>query len=57
MDIAHRFAGQADAAVELAGAISHGVAGQWPGYPPMPGGLATSKQAQSLAGLILRLVH
>ncbi len=55
IDIAHRFAGQANAESELAGAISIGVSGQWPGYPPMPGGLANPKQARSLAALILDL--
>ena len=57
MDIARRFDGQADGASILANAIAHGVAGQWPGYPPMPGGLATPKQANKLAGLILRLAR
>lgn len=57
MDIAHRFAGRADAATELSGAISNGVAEQWPGYPPMSGGLATPGQAKELAGLILHLAR
>jgi len=56
-DIAHRFAGQANAETELAGAISDGVAGQWAGYPPMPGELAEPKQARKLAGLILQLAR
>jgi len=55
MDIAQRFGGQANAAAELSGAISYGVAGRWPGYPPMPGGLATRGQAKRLASLILQL--
>ena len=55
MDIAQRFAGQPNAATELSGAISYGIAGRWPGYPPMPGGLATPGQAERLASLILRL--
>jgi cytochrome c len=54
-DIAQRFAGHTASRTELARAISNGVAGQWPGYPPMPGGLATPDQAKELAGLILRL--
>lgn len=54
-DIAQRFAGHPGSRKELAGAISGGVSGQWPGYPPMPGGLATPGQAKELAGLILRL--
>ena len=57
MDIAHRFAGHADAATELSGAISNGVAGQWSGYPPMPGGLATPGEAKKLAELILHLAR
>ncbi len=57
MDIAHRFAGQANDATELTRAISNGVSGQWPGYPPMPGGLATPKQAKKLADLILHLAR
>lgn len=57
MDIAHRFARQTDGASELTSAISNGVSGQWPGYPPMPGGLATPKQAKNLAALILRLAR
>jgi cytochrome c len=57
IDIAHRFAGQANAKTGLASAISNGVSGQWPGYPPMPGGLAKPKQARKLAGLILQLAH
>ena len=55
MDIAQRFAGRPNAATELSGAISYGIAGRWPGYPPMPGGLATPGQAERLASLILRL--
>jgi len=55
MDIARRFAGQPDGATELAGAISNGVHGRWPGYPPMPGGLAKPGQARELARLILEL--
>jgi len=55
MDIARRFAGQPDGAAELAGAISNGVYGRWPGYPPMPGGLAKPGQARELARLILQL--
>ena len=55
LDIAHRFAGQANGATELSGAIRDGVSGQWPGYPPMPGGMATQGQARRLASLILRL--
>lgn len=54
-DIAQRFAGRSGSRTELAQAISHGVSGQWPGYPPMPGGLATPDQAKKLAGLILSL--
>jgi len=57
IDIAHRFAGRADAETELAGAISNGVSGQWSGYPPMPGGLARPKQARSLAALVLDLAR
>ena len=55
IDIAHRFAGQGNAETELASAIRNGVSGQWPGYPPMPGGLATTRQARSLAEVILHL--
>lgn len=55
LDIAHRFSGQTNGAAELSGAIRNGVAGQWPGYPPMPGGMATQGQARRLASLILRL--
>ena len=55
MDIAQRFGGQPNAAAELSGAISYGVAGRWPGYPPMPGGLATPGQSKRLASLILQL--
>ena len=55
MDIAERFGGQSNATAELSGAISYGVAGRWPGYPPMPGGLATPGQARRLASLILQL--
>ena len=55
MDIAQRFGGQPNAAGELSGAISYGIAGRWPGYPPMPGGLATPGQARRLASLILDL--
>ena len=54
-DIARRFAGHAGSREELARAISNGVSGRWPGYPAMPGGLATPRQATELAGLILRL--
>ena len=54
-DIARRFAGRPDSRNVLAGAISSGVAGQWPGYPPMPAGLATPGEARTLAGLILSL--
>lgn len=57
MDIAHRFAGQVDATTELSGAISNGVGGQWPDYPPMPGGLATPGEAKKLAELILHLAR
>lgn len=53
IDIAQRFRGQPNAEVELSGAISYGVAGRWPGYPPMPGGLATPRQAKELTLLIL----
>jgi cytochrome c len=53
--IAHRFSGKANGRAELAGAISNGVSGQWAGYPPMPGGFATSGQARRLAALILQL--
>ena len=56
-DIAHRFAGQANAGSELSRAISYGVAGQWPGYPPMPGGMAGPAQAEKLAELILQLAR
>jgi cytochrome c len=55
LDIAQRFGGQPNAATELAGAISYGIAGRWQGYPPMPGGLATPGQAKRLASLILDL--
>jgi cytochrome c len=54
-DIARRFAGHPGSADELSRAISDGVSGQWSGYQPMPGGLATPRQAKELAGLILRL--
>lgn len=57
MDIAHRFTGRTHGASELTSAISNGVSGQWPGYPPMPGGLATPKQAETLAALILHLAR
>jgi cytochrome c551/c552 len=56
-DIAHRFAGQESAESELARAISEGVYGQWPGYPPMQGGMARPAQASKLAGLILQLAR
>jgi len=56
-DIAQRFAGHPGGRKELAAAISDGVSGQWPGYPPMPGGLAAPKQAGKLAQLILDLAH
>lgn len=55
MDIAQRFGGRPNAAAELSGAISYGAADRWPGYPPMPGGLATPRQAKELTGLILDL--
>lgn len=55
LDIAHRFFAQPSGASELAVAIRNGVAGQWPGYPPMPGGMATREQATRLASLILDL--
>lgn len=55
VDIAQRFGGQPKAASELSRAISYGIAGRWPGYPPMPGGLATPGQAKQLASLILDL--
>ncbi len=54
-DITRRFAGRPDSRKELARSISNGVSGQWPGYPPMPGGLATPAEATQLAGLILSL--
>jgi cytochrome c len=54
-DIAQRFSGQPNAANELAGAISYGIAGRWPGYPPMPGGLAAPGQGKRLASLVLQL--
>jgi cytochrome c len=54
-DIAQRFGGQPNAATELTGAIRYGIAGRWPGYPPMPGGMATPGQAERLASLILDL--
>ena len=57
VEIAQRFGGQPKAAAELAGAISYGIAGRWPGYPPMPGGMATPTQAKRLASLILDLGH
>ena len=57
MDIAQQFSGQPRAAAELSGAISYGIAGRWPGYPPMPGGLATPEQAKRLASLILHLAR
>jgi cytochrome c551/c552 len=53
IEIAQHFGGQPKAAAELAGAISYGIAGRWPGYPPMPGGTATPGQADRLASLIL----
>lgn len=55
LEIAQRFSGQTNGATELAGAIRNGVSGQWPGYPPMPGGMATPRQAERLASLILQL--
>lgn len=54
-DIAHRYAGKADAAPRLAKAISDGVSGTWRGYAAMPGGLATRGEAHDLAQMILRL--
>lgn len=57
LDIAHRFSGHANAEDELANAIRNGVSGKWPGYPPMPGGMATPNQAMNLAQLILRLAR
>lgn len=54
-DIAQRFAGHPGSRDELTRAISNGISGQWQGYPPMPGGLATPGQARELAGLVLRL--
>jgi len=55
MDIAQRYRGQSNAAAGLAGVISYGEAGGWPGYPPMPGGLASPRQSKHLASLILDL--
>lgn len=55
LEIAHRFSEETNGATELAGAIRNGVSGQWPGYPPMPGGMATPRQAERLASLILQL--
>jgi len=57
VEIARRFAGQRNAADEIAGAIHNAVAGQWPGHPPMPAGLATPTQAKTFAELILHLAH
>ena len=54
-EIAERFGGQSKATTELSGAISYGIAGRWPGYPPMAGGMATPGQAKRLASLILQL--
>ncbi|HYW03620.1 MAG TPA: hypothetical protein VFA86_06720 [Gammaproteobacteria bacterium] len=54
-EIAGRYAGQSQARATLAQAIEHGVAGRWPGYGPMPPGLASSKQAGELSGMILDL--
>ncbi|MDA8252958.1 MAG: hypothetical protein M0Z28_27845 [Rhodospirillales bacterium] len=54
-DVARRFVGQRNGKTELANAIGNGIAGRWPGYPPMPAGLATPEEARTLAGLILRL--
>lgn len=54
-DIAHRFGNRADGAATLSRAISQGSSGQWTGYPPMPGGLATPSEAGTLARLILEL--
>jgi len=53
VDIAHRFAGHPNGAAELARTIGTGSSGQWAGYPPMPGGLATPDQARILAQFIL----
>jgi cytochrome c551/c552 len=57
LDIAHRYARQENAETGLARAISEGVYGRWPGYPPMQGGMARPAQANKLAELILQLAR
>jgi len=53
--IGQRYAGASGAEATLTQSIANGVAGKWPGYPPMPGGQASSRQAADLANLILQL--
>ncbi|HYW93115.1 MAG TPA: hypothetical protein VFA95_11775 [Gammaproteobacteria bacterium] len=54
-EIAGRYAGQPQARATLARSIEQGVAGKWPGYTPMPAGLAAPDQARELSGMILDL--
>lgn len=54
-DIARRYAGHEDAVNALTTSIADGAAGKWAGYRAMPGGLASTAQAQRLARLIMAL--
>lgn len=55
IDVSKRYHGLRGARRMLADSISQGVAGKWRGFPAMPGGLASPKQAKELAELILSL--
>lgn len=54
-DIARRYAGSEGAANALTTSIVNGATGKWSGYRAMPGGLATTAQAERLAQLIMAL--
>ncbi|OBS09164.1 c-type cytochrome [Acidihalobacter prosperus] len=54
-DVALRYHGKAHAAADVSKAIANGSSGLWPGYPPMPPGMASPAQAKVLAKLILKL--
>ncbi|WP_455379818.1 c-type cytochrome [Acidihalobacter prosperus] len=53
--IMDRYSGKNGSGKRLLTSIVDGVSGQWPGYPPMPGGLANADQARHLVRLILSL--
>ena len=55
VEISHRYEGNPKAEAILTRSVIHGVSGKWPGYGAMPGGLASPKQAQKVASLIIRL--